>query len=476
MTPESGQGISSSSTADAATAAARAGQRIEESSEPTAGFSAQHLRPKFIFAAVIVLTGLIAGSGGTLLALLLHLLQYIAYGYDLGHVRPPEDFLGGVTSATPLRRLAALSICGAVAGVGWWAVYRFGATLVSIGKAVGKAVPGPTMPFASTIAHVLLQIVTVALGSPLGREVAPRELAAMLATRLAAYAKITPEEVQIVIACGAGVGLAAVYNVPVGGAALALEVLLGTLAPKPVISAVAASVISTAVAWIDLGHVVQYRVPPLEISISLVVGACILGPICGAAAAGFRWLRQRVTREKPDGWKRIPWSILTFGFVGLLAALFPQLPGNGRGASQLGLAGNLTLVLAGSLLLLKVVAVAASLRSGAAGGILTPSFTIGALLATVLAYGWNAFFVYVPHAAFAVIGAAAFLASSMAMPLTAVVLTIEFTRVGHEMWVPIILAVAGSAATARLCALLPTPKFLAAAPLKLTVTTKEKSS
>ena len=167
---------------------------------------------------------------------------------------------------------------------------------------------------------------------------------------------------------------------------------------------------------------------------------------------------------------------MTFAIVGLLAALFPQLPGNGRGASQLGLAGSLTLALAGSLLLLKVIAVAASLRSGAAGGVLTPSFTIGALLATVLAYGWDALFVHVPHAAFAAIGAAAFLASSMAMPLTAIVLTIEFTRVGHEMWVPIILAVAGSAAIARLCALMPAPKFLAATPLNPTVTTKEKRS
>jgi H+/Cl- antiporter ClcA len=40
------------------------------------------------------------------------------------------------------------------------------------------------MPFFSTIGHDLLQIITVGLGSPLGREVAPREVGAVLAGRL----------------------------------------------------------------------------------------------------------------------------------------------------------------------------------------------------------------------------------------------------------------------------------------------------
>jgi hypothetical protein len=39
------------------------------------------------------------------------------------------------------------------------------------------------------------------------------------------------------------------------------------------------------------------------------------------------------------------------------------------------------------------------------------------------------------------IGSAAFLASSMKMPLTAIVLIFEFTRVGHDFLIPISLAV-----------------------------------
>jgi H+/Cl- antiporter ClcA len=201
-----------------------------------------------VLAIATVLTGIAAGIGGMLLGLLLHFIQHVAYGYSLDAVVSPESFLQGVTAAPPIRRVTVLTVCVAVAGVGWWAVYRFGEPLVSIKAAVGKDVPGPRMPFLATMAHVLLQIVTVALGSPLGREVAPRELGAVLATWFSSRAGLTAEESRILIACGAGAGLAAVYNVPLAGAVFILEVLLGTFAPRALVPAIITSVVATIVA------------------------------------------------------------------------------------------------------------------------------------------------------------------------------------------------------------------------------------
>ena len=148
----------------------------------------------------------------------------------------------------------------------------------------------------------------------------------------------------------------------------------------------------------------------------------------------------------------MPWCLAVFFGVGLLAMLFPQLPGNGKGPSQLGFDGDLGVTLALSLLALKALGVTASIRAGAAGGVLTPSLTLGALLGTILGYLWNLVFPSVPTAAFAIVGAAAFLASSMNMPLTAIALTVEFTQVGHDFWVPIFLAVAASVASLHACA------------------------
>jgi H+/Cl- antiporter ClcA len=256
----------------------------------------------------------------------------------------------------------------------------------------------------------------------------------------------------MLIACGAGAGLAAVYNVPLGGAVFILEVLLGTFAPRALVPAVTTSVVAAMVAWIGLGNVPQYLVPPLEISPSLIAWSVVAGPVFGVAAYGFRALTRVAAAHAPRAWHRVPWCLGVFFGIGLLATLFPQLPGNGKGPSQLGFDGELGVRLAASLLALKVLAITASIRAGAAGGVLTPSLTVGALLAVVLGHLWNLVFPSIPTAAFAIVGAAAFLASSMNIPLTAIALTIEFTRVGHDLWVPIFLAVAASAASLHACA------------------------
>ena len=107
------------------------------------------------------------------LGMLLYVIQHIAYGYSVHAIISQESFLQGVSAASPARRVLALSACGLVAGCGWWAVRRFGSALVSISEAIHTQ--GRPMPFLTTVAHALLQIVTVALGSPLGREGAPRD-------------------------------------------------------------------------------------------------------------------------------------------------------------------------------------------------------------------------------------------------------------------------------------------------------------
>jgi H+/Cl- antiporter ClcA len=71
----------------------------------------------------------------------------------------------------------------------------------------------------------------------------------------------------------------------------------------------------------------------------------------------------------------------------------------------------------------------------------------------VLGGVWNHFWpVATPAGAFAVIGAAAFLAASMKMPVTATVLVFEFTGVNQEFLIPILAAVAGSVAAFSFCA------------------------
>ncbi|MFL9915422.1 chloride channel protein [Paraburkholderia fungorum] len=406
-------------------------------------------RPLAVLAAVTLLTGIGAGLGGMLLALLLHCIQHLAYGYSVTNVISSESFLQGVTDAEPERRVFVLTICGLVAGLGWWLLYRFGRPLVSIRQAVKS--DDPRMPLLSTLVHALLQIVTVALGSPLGREVAPREIGSMLAGWLSHRAGLSIEQSRIMVACGAGAGLAAVYNVPLGGAVFVLEVLLGTFGWKAVVPAVVTSAVAALVAQAGLGNEHQYLVPSLTVSTSLLVWAVVCGPIFGVAAWGFTEITKRARADAPKDWRLPVLSLLNFAIIGVLAMHFPQLLGNGKGPATLAFDGDLTMSLAAMLLVLKVVITASSLRAGAEGGLLTPGLANGALLAIVLGGAWSLFWPGASFGAFAVVGATAFLAASMQMPITAVVLVFEFTRVNHDFLIPVLFAVGGAVLSFQGC-------------------------
>ena len=405
-------------------------------------------RPSMRRAVVIAVIGVGAGVGGAFLALLLHAVQHIAYGYSLDRLVGTESFLTGVSAASPGRRFMALLVCGVVAGCGWGALYRWGKPLVSIRKAVGS--DDPRMPVVSTTIHALLQIITVALGSPLGREVAPREIGALWSGWIAHRAGLSSADQRVMVACGAGAGLAAVYNVPLGGAVFVLEVLLCTFAFNALVPALATSAIAALVAQFWLGNEHQYTVPHFTVDNTLLIASIVCGPIFGAAARGFVGLTSRARAHAPRGIRLPLYALLNFVVIGGLVIVFPALAGNGRGPAGLAFDGNLQLGLAALLLVLKVCIEASTLRSGAEGGLLTPGLTNGALLALVLGGLWCLVFLGEPLGAFAVVGACAFLAASMQMPITAVVLLMEFTRFDYDMLIPVLLSVVGSVAAFKL--------------------------
>lgn len=406
--------------------------------------------PAWRLACVTIVVGIAAGLGGLALSLLLHAVQHLAYGYGGGHLVGTETFFEGVSAASRERRLIVLCGCGVLAGLGWWALDRCGRPRVDISKAVAS--DDPRMPFFTTVLHALLQIVTVGLGSPLGREVAPREVGAVVAATFARRAGLNADEVRTMLACGAGAGLAAVYDVPLAGGVFTLEVLLATFAWPVLLPALATSVIATVVASIGLGNDAQYRVPAFDVGASLIAWSLVAGPLIGVAAYGFRRLGALAHRPGLSGWKRALACVVVFAAIGLLSGWFPQVLGNGKGPAQLGFDGDLGAGAAGLVLLLKALVVMAALRVGAHGGLLTPALSCGALLAITLGNAWSLWWPGPASGAYALIGAAAFLATSMAMPLTAVLLVFELTRIGHDFVVPIVFAVCGSLAASRLCA------------------------
>lgn len=396
----------------------------------------------------VVLTGILAGLSGMVLALILHAIQHQAFGYSHGQLVGSESFLQGVTDSSWPRRIMAIVAGGAVAGFGWWLLGRYGQKRVSIASAVAN--PSVPMPAGTTTIHALLQIVTVALGSPLGREVAPREMGALGAGMVARKLGLLEDESRTLIACGAGAGLAAVYNVPLAGALFSLEVMLLSFSWEKTLAAIITSAIAAWTATLGLGDESQYHFTSDILPHSFLWWAIISGPILGAGAWLFRKATSTARSHVRSNWQMPVFCLLAFSLLAALSLYFPQLPGNGKGPMQLALSDELGFPGATMLLVLKMVVILAVLRGGAEGGLLTPGLAVGGLASLLLCMLWQQLLPGGDYGSFALVGAAAFLAASMQMPITAVALVMEFTHMDHSYLAPTLLCAAGAFLTCRI--------------------------
>jgi H+/Cl- antiporter ClcA len=182
----------------------------------------------------------------------------------------------------------------------------------------------------------------------------------------------------------------------------------------------------------------------------VIVFAVVVAPPAALAAVAFVRLIGWARRRRPAGWRLPLATVPVFTALGALAIVFPALLGNGKGPTQLTLDGGGTLGLLVVLAVLKPLVTAACLRSGASGGLFTPTLATGALLGAALGQGWELLWPGGPVGGFAVVGATAFLAAALQAPISAVVLMLELTRVGQGMLVPLTLAALLGTLVARL--------------------------
>jgi len=394
------------------------------------------------FWLAVLLTGIGTGAMAAALTRLLEVVQHIMWS------GPGTNLLDAAEHSGAWRHILVLLGAGLVTGAGQMVLRQLSSgngidTTAAIWFHAGR------MPAWRTLGSALLSVVIVGMGVSLGREGAPKQAGAVLANFFSDRARLSDEQRRLLVACGAGAGMGAAYGVPLGGALFSLEVMRGMLALRYVLPALFSSVVATAVSWIALPDAPTYLIPAYAGSASSVVWALVAGPIAGVVSVGYVRAVTWADRNKPQGWRRFAAPLLGLGLLGAVSIFFPQLLGNGKDISQLAFTNRVAPALLLILLVLKPAATVLCVRSGAPGGLFTPSLTVGALLGAVLGHAWSWFWPGVPPGLFAVLGAAAVLAATTQGPISTVVLMMELTGRDRSFIVPLLLAVAAATIVAR---------------------------
>lgn len=376
-----------------------------------------------------VLTGLVAIG----LHDLLKIIQQVAYGYTDG------QFLVLSREVPAMRRSLAVILGGLLAALAWYLLQRK-APLVSIKGQIKQVRQGQKPHFFQQVAHALTQILLVGLGGPVGKEVAPRELGALIGGKLASWFKLSVEEQELLIASAAAAGLSAVYQTPIASFFFLFEGMKARKNGKSLLLGLLMILAATYTARLGIAPKPTYQVAQLSQHWSSWVLALILGLLLPPLALTFRTWVQKVEQTRVKD-KRIFWTLPLSALVVALASLFlPEVLGNGRDTVQAAFSG-LSWSYALALLVVKMLLVLLALKAGAYGGVLTPGFALGSLLGLLLALFLQS---YLPETALAtasVLGAGTFLSVSMATPLTAIFLTMTFTGQTFLSLPPLFLSV-----------------------------------
>lgn len=400
--------------------------------QPNATDDDAALTPSFWFALVV--TAIATGLFGDFLMYVLATAQRLAF-HDTG-----GSFTAAVERSSDARRVVVLLIAGVIGGVGWYLVRRFLAHERSeIDDALWEG-DGSLSVRRSVLTSVLSEIV-VGLGASIGREAAPKLMGGVSGSVMAGWMSLSVSQRRLLVACGGGAGLAAVYNVPLGGALFTAEVLYGSVTLPVVIPAIACSVIATLVARLYLSsNPIYVHVPAYSFSASLMVWSVLAGVVIGLLGVLYVRLLGFAAHHRASGAWMVAVMPLAFLALGALGLEYPQLFGNGLDTAHDAFLGVGAIGLFFALAMLKPFATALCLGSGATGGVFTPMLATGAALGAFLGLAWREVWPGTPVGAFAIVGAAAMVGAVMQAPLAGLVLILELINGGFPIMIPLVAA------------------------------------
>jgi CIC family chloride channel protein len=406
-------------------------------------------------ALLAVLVGVVGGYGAVVFRAMIGFIHNLAFlgilsiDYD-ANVHTPQSPFGPWVIAVP--------VAGAVLVV--FLVKTFAP------EAKGHGVPevmdaiyyhkGVIRPAVAAVKS-LASAISIGTGGSVGREGPIIQIGSAFGSTLGQLIRAPESQRITLIACGAGAGIAATFNTPIGGLLFAFELILPVVGPHTLIPVILASGTATWIGRFYFGDYPAFDVPALTLSAAhattpyVIALYALFGMILGLVSVIF----VHGIYAAEDLFDRIPGNYYTrhmlgMALVGLLLYLLMRHTGHyytqGVGYATVQDILYKTLTDPGFLLLLfglKFLATCLTLGSGASGGVFSPSLYLGATLGGAYALGLNQVLPDGMHAdpvSMAVVGMAGIVGGATGAAVTAVVMIFEMTR-DYNVILPVLITV-----------------------------------
>jgi CIC family chloride channel protein len=274
--------------------------------------------------------------------------------------------------------------------------------------------------------------IAIGTGGPFGAEGPIIQTGGAFGSLVGQLVSTTAAERKVLLACGAGAGMAATFNTPIAGVILAIELLLFEFRGRSFIPLVIATTLATSVRQFLMGTGTMFHVLPMDFGIPRALPYyLVLGVLCGGTAIAFT----KALYFVEDGFDHLPIPELWHPAIGALALgiigfFVPRVLGVGYDTLGDILNNSLALKLLILVALCKAVALVLSLGSGTSGGLLAPMFMSSAAMGGVFAMVVNDIFpsAHLSPGACALVGMGAVFGAASRATFTFIVFAFEIVR------------------------------------------------
>jgi CIC family chloride channel protein len=371
--------------------------------------------------------GLLAGLVAFLLYNLIGLLTNLAFYHQFSfHFRSPQAHqLGGW--------VILLAIAGGLI-VGLMAKY-------GSPKIKGHGIPEAMEAVLTTRSRIdpkvaILKPISAAIaigtGGPFGAEGPIIQTGGAFGSLIGQVISTTAAERKVLLACGAGAGMAATFNTPLAGVVLGIELLLLEFRARSFIPLVIAATLATSVRFLLLGSGAMFHFSGVDFGIPAGLPYyLVLGGVCGFAAIGLTkflyWMEDQFDRLPVNELWHPAIGALAFGIIGFFV---PRVLGVGYDTISDILNNQLTLYILILVLVFKSLAMVIALGSGTSGGLLAPTFMSSAALGGAYAMIVNRIFpsAHLAPGAYALVAMGAVFGAASRSTFAFIVFAFEITR------------------------------------------------